>query len=241
MTKISAVTLPPAPRIDLWVIPVSGYLPRHDEFRKLLSDAELERAARFVSPAAGTRFAVIHGLTRIILSEYTGLSAAELQFYISEHGKPGLVSDRQKAGLEFNISHSKGHMALVVGSSMPLGVDIEENRPMESAMEIAESYFTKAECDAVRSADATDREKTFFKIWTRKEALMKAHGDGMAVGLANLQVSRGLGPVKAAPVSIDGTGFVYSDIDIIAGCAVSIASQGNDHSIGLRDHSELLW
>jgi medium-chain acyl-[acyl-carrier-protein] hydrolase len=150
----------------------------------LLDTAEKERAQRFRFPADRNRFVVSRALLRTLLGRYVGQAPAQLQFSYASAGKPFL----RDHGLQFNLAHSGGMALLAVAGRRPVGVDVEQVRSSIETMTIAERYFATEERALLR-AEPADRQRTlFFKVWTRKEAYMKATGLGLYMPLEEFGV-----------------------------------------------------
>ena len=151
-----------------------------------LSDAERARAERLVRPRDGRRFVRCRGALRVILGRLLDAPAGSVAFQTGPGGKPilpfaGDSPDRRP--LHFNVSHS-GELALIaVSRRFELGVDVEKTRPISQAERIVESYFTEAERAEFLAVAEADRPAAFIRGWTRKEAILKAQGVGLA-GLA---------------------------------------------------------
>ncbi|MBO9648310.1 MAG: 4'-phosphopantetheinyl transferase superfamily protein [Variovorax sp.] len=157
-------------RVDLDAPPVDA---------SCLSQAERDRAARFVFQRDRERFIAAHVALRQILSSHTGLVASQLEFVQGEAGKPALV---RPANVQFNLSHSKSVALVAIGNGgAEIGVDVEVLRPMPDAEAMAASYFTEAEQRALAAAPSSLRERAFLSCWTRKEACLKAIGLGLGV------------------------------------------------------------
>ena len=157
----------------------------------VLSAEERQRANRFYRASDRTRFVVAHGTLRRILSAYAGMPADALTFCLGAHGKPSLNGVAAHAGLEFNLSHSGSLAVLAVAVSRPIGVDVEQWSESVEHREIADRFFSPAECEALATlGDSTALVmEGFFAAWTRKEAYLKATGHGIARGLHHFDVS----------------------------------------------------
>lgn len=151
-----------------------------------LSPAERARAERLVRPRDGRRFVRCRGALRTILGRLLDLPAAEVAFQTGPGGKPVLPGDEgepKRRAIHFNVSHS-GELALIaVSRRRELGVDVEMTRPISQAERIVQSYFTEAEQAEFLAVAEADRPAAFIRGWTRKEAILKAQGVGLA-GLA---------------------------------------------------------
>ncbi|QEH34713.1 4'-phosphopantetheinyl transferase psf-1 [Aquisphaera giovannonii] len=152
----------------------------------ILDDVERARALRFVRGRDRRRFAVCRAALRRILGALLEVPPGAVEFAAGTGGKPVLAAgiDRMpERPLHFNVSHS-GELALIAACrGRELGVDIEQERPVREAKRIVESYFTPAELDRFAALDDLAQELAFLRGWTRKEAILKAIGVGLA-GLA---------------------------------------------------------
>jgi 4'-phosphopantetheinyl transferase len=169
----------------------------------VLSDAERARAARFVRPDDRIRFVVAHAAQRRLLARYLGTDPAAIRFGRSvcckcgsgEHGRP--VVEWPVSGLDHNLSGSGGHWLLAVAAGGPVGVDIECHRGIDHDR-MAEACLTEAERRYLRDQPPQRQEQVFYRCWTRKEAVLKACGVGLAAKLTGLEVH----PAQAGPVEV---------------------------------------
>ena len=153
----------------------------------MLSADEIARADRFVTGTLRSHFAVGRGLTRVILASYTGVAPAEIAFAYGPQGKPSLAHPESR--LRFNISHSHGVALFAVTIDRDVGVDVERVRPDISFEAIAEDFFSPEERDVLRAVPGPDKARAFFDCWTRKEAFIKARGEGLSFPLDAFDVS----------------------------------------------------
>lgn len=165
----------------IWLVRLNSLQVRLDEFEAVLSDQERERADRFVNKSLRDDFVLAHGWMRHALAEYTGECAALQTFVQGEHGKPRLVDD----GIAFNLSHSHGVAALAVAKDARIGIDIQFRDPDVDMLAIARRFFAREEVDWLQSVDEGRRLDVFYRIWTLKEAYIKAIGVGMALPLSD--------------------------------------------------------
>jgi 4'-phosphopantetheinyl transferase len=152
----------------------------------ILADEERVRALRFVRPRDRRRFAVCRGSLRMILGRLLNRPGESLAFRSGPGGKPELApnSDREgRSPLRFNITHSDELALIAVSWERELGVDLERIRNISESARIVESYFTPAELAQFTALDPSQRDEAFLRGWTRKEAILKAKGVGLA-GLA---------------------------------------------------------
>jgi 4'-phosphopantetheinyl transferase len=155
---------------------------------RTLSPDEQERARRFVLERVRTRFVVGRGLLRTILGRYLAREPHRLRFAYGDRGKPALAP-AESTDLRFNVSHSGGAALFAVTRGREVGVDVEQLRPMPRAERIAERFFSAPEIRALAALPAARKAEGFFTCWTRKEAYIKARGDGLAHPLDRFAVT----------------------------------------------------
>jgi 4'-phosphopantetheinyl transferase len=177
-------------RIDLYAVALDADL---DD--SALSPAERARAARFVFDVHRRRFSAARAALRRILAAHLGTTPAAIVFTELAHGKPAV------AGLEFNLSHSDELAVIAVTRDAPLGVDVERVRDVPDALAIAEHYFAPGERAALAAAPAAERARAFLRCWTRKEAFIKAIGEGLSHPLQRFEVALD----AARFIAIDGS------------------------------------
>jgi 4'-phosphopantetheinyl transferase len=182
--------------VDVWCAALE--LPEAELARleATLAPEERARAARFVFERDRSRFVAARGLLRQILAAYLGAPPEALRFCYSARGKPFL--EQAEAGLEFNLAHSGGLALYAVAGNRPVGVDLERIRAEIDVEGIAARFFSPKEAAALRAMPQAERLPAFFRCWTRKEALLKAWGEGLPFGLDRFSVS--LDPQQAAMV-----------------------------------------
>lgn len=151
----------------------------------VLSPDEHARAARFVFPRDRRRFVVTRACLRVLLAPHAGRSPATLAFAYGAHGKPALSC----GDLEFNVSHAGERALIAITRGVALGVDLENVRPMPDLLDLIARYFSPAEARTIAAMPADRRELAFFLCWTRKEAFVKARGDGLSLALDRYSVT----------------------------------------------------
>ena len=152
-----------------------------------LSPDERRRAARFHFERDRRRFAAARGILRAILGRYLGLDPSALGFAYGHHGKPALASP--SAGPRFNVSHSGGLALLAFAAEHEVGVDVEQERPVPEMDSIRERNFSARENAELGVLPEAERGRAFFRCWTRKEAFIKAIGDGLSYPLDAFDVT----------------------------------------------------
>jgi len=179
-----------SPRLDrnqvhIWTLPLEDTTSAHS-LREFLSPDELERASRFRFEKHRAQYLLTRGTLRSLLGSYLGISPHEIAFQYSEYDKPRLKGDQN---LDFNLSHTEGMAIFGFTRGHRIGVDIERLRSDFRADEIAERFFSPSERVALREVSEERRREFFFRIWTRKEAFIKALGEGLSHPLHQFDVS----------------------------------------------------
>lgn len=158
-----------------------------------LSGEERVRASRFRTTELRLRFVVAHGALRHILSTCTGIPPAQIALAATATGKPFIAG----LPLAFNLSHSDGLAICAVTAEGELGADVECLRPIDDADTLVERFFAADERRQFGALAAEDRLATFYSIWTRKEAFLKATGAGLNRELQSFDVD--ISPEATAP------------------------------------------
>jgi 4'-phosphopantetheinyl transferase len=162
----------------VWAVRLDGVAPIAADGTAILSPEEVEKAKRFHFPRDQARFAAARSMLRKILGHYLRSEPAEVRFNYGPKGKPFLDS-ASSPKLHFNLSHSENLALIALTWEGPVGVDVERIRPLSDSEELAERFFCENENAALKNVRAGERFDAFFDLWTRKEALIKATGDGM--------------------------------------------------------------
>jgi 4'-phosphopantetheinyl transferase len=163
-----------------------------------VTPGEHERAARFRFEPDRQRY--LHGrmLTRLLLGHHLGLEPAAVTFITGDHGKPFLDPASSASRLFFNAAHSGDWVLVALARGRDLGVDVEAHRTMSDVIDIARRFFAPPELEALEAWPEEAREAAFFRIWTRKEAVVKALGTGISAGLDAFAVDAGAVDAGAA-------------------------------------------
>jgi 4'-phosphopantetheinyl transferase len=156
--------------------------------RVLLAADEIARADRFHFAKDCKHFTVARALLRKLLAAYLDVEAAEIQFSYAEKGKPSLTDSRHRA-LNFNLAHSQGRALYAFSRGREVGVDLEFIREDLESENIATRFFSPTEIEALARVPLELRKQAFFNCWTRKEAYIKARGEGLSLPLDEFDVS----------------------------------------------------
>lgn len=179
---------------------------RYPSFFALLDDMERQRAERFRFEQHRIRFVTCRGWLRLLLSAYTGLDPGEIRLIADHYGKPRLGDQPPNTGLVFNVSHSSERMVFAFGLDCMLGVDIERSRNITHLEGLVDRICSQAEKNHWLSVPGDRRLEFFFAIWVRKEAIIKAQGRGVSLGIAECVLSNDLERPVSLPDSCGRTG-----------------------------------
>jgi 4'-phosphopantetheinyl transferase len=188
--------IPPPSRVHLeegevHVWRASLDLPQQEleRLREALSPEERERAARFRVPQVQARFTAGRAILRDILGRYLGRQPSALSFGYRKQGKPFLLPSPGQEDLRFNLSHSHALALYGITRAREIGVDLEQVRQDREHEKLAKRFFSPEEAAALQALPPEHRVAAFFHCWTRKEAYLKARGEGLAIPLASFEVS----------------------------------------------------
>ncbi len=194
---------------------------------------EQQRALAFRSDSARTQFVVTRSSLRSILSAYLDVSPLHLKFMHGPQGKPALAG--QFSWLHFNVSHSHDVALIAVTRRGEVGVDIERIRPFANDLGMAERFFSPRETALLRALTGPARCEAFFHAWTRKEAFLKASGQGLSYGLERVEVTL-LPEEEVRFLRIDGCEQLAAQWSLrhlapVAGCVGALTLQGHDYQL----------
>ena len=150
--------------------------------QSVLSPWEQARAERFRFLRDRDNYIICHGILRMLLGSYVGQSPSDLSLTIGACGKPELRAGSGGGGIHFNLSHSRDLVLCGITGACPIGVDVEYLQPIPRCERIAREFFSQTEAESLRALPREFRTQHFFDLWTRKEALLKATGDGLGHG-----------------------------------------------------------
>jgi 4'-phosphopantetheinyl transferase len=155
----------------------------------ILSADELLRAGRFRFERDQKRFIAARGILRMILGRYLGESPHKIHFEYTSKGKPVLANNPGYDTLHFNLSHSDALALYAVTRGRNIGIDIERVRDDVAVEQIAQKFFSQDEISSLERIHKHKRNELFFKYWTRKEAYLKAMGEGISFPMEQIDVS----------------------------------------------------
>lgn len=217
--------------VHIWLAELDLSAPQIQQLGETLSVDECDRAKRFYFERDRQRFIAGRGILRNILSRYLAITPSQIQFCYGKRGKPALTNQR----VSFNLSHSQGLALYVIAQDRLVGIDLEQVRSMPDAEGIAKSFFSQREYAVIQGMPADEKQAVFFNGWTRKEAFLKAIGDGLYKPLEQIEVSL-LPDEPARLLSIAGdvdSASRWSILHLIpaAGYVGALAIEGEDFNL----------
>lgn len=189
---------PPGPKdpflnrheIHLW----KALLPKTneilDKLKENLSEEELSRLDRYRFNADKERYILARGGIKDLLSRYLYIPPAEIQFLYSKFGKPYLSPSNNNSlpPLQFNISHSGNTILYAIANNVPVGIDVECFKPEMDFLAVAKEFCTSREHAKLSSLPRNEQTLAFYRCWTRKEAFIKAIGQGLYFPIKQVEV-----------------------------------------------------
>ena len=175
--------------IHIWLAALDVSAERLASYRECLSPDELGRAERFVLERGRRRFTAARGVLRRLLARYLNVDADAVKFGYTPEGKPFLVHPSPVQGLVFNLSHAEDLAVYAFVRNVRVGIDIEYHRRLPNLRELAADVFTAAELAVLDRLPAEQQPSAFYAGWTRKEAFVKAVGQGLSYPLQNFAVT----------------------------------------------------
>jgi 4'-phosphopantetheinyl transferase len=175
--------------VHVWKVQLDYELPRIPTIWPLLSGEEQARANRFHFSIDRDRFVACRGLLRVLIGNYLTRPPAAIRFTTNQYGKPFLADGADKEDLQFNVSHSRQMALFALCRGREIGVDLERIEAKLADEQIAEHFFSPSEVNALRALPADRQTEAFFLCWTRKEAFVKARGEGLSLPLDEFTVS----------------------------------------------------
>jgi 4'-phosphopantetheinyl transferase len=215
--------LPPH-TVHVWQRRLSTDDPSLDACFELLSAEEREKAARYRIEHPRSDYILTRSTLRSLLGQYLGKRPHEIHFRYGSHGKPYLAGNTD---LQFNVSHCDGLALLAFVRDREIGVDVEKIRPQDDVKKLAERFFSLNERERLRNLSGDELYSAFFRCWTRKEAYIKATGDGLSLPLHQFDVSIEPDPAQALiatrPDASEAERWTISNLRISPGYAAAAA------------------
>jgi 4'-phosphopantetheinyl transferase len=224
--------------VQIWTVPLDVDARQGAQLERTLSADERQRAERFVFARDRARFIIARGALRTILGRELRVDPAAVRFSTGVHGKPRLADGTNPDQLQFNLAHSGDLAIIAIVRGCAVGIDVEQIRPDHADRSVAAQFFATAERGALRAYRGVRWPAAFFACWTRKEAFVKALGDGLTVPLHSFEVS--VDPtqrevtLRVQDDEVRSARWSLRAIDVPSGYAAALAVEG---AIGRVDHT----
>lgn len=151
-------------------------------FKNILSDDEIRKAESFYKQEGKDRAVISRGLLRVILSQYLAIEPKKIKFIYNQKGKPDVDAKINSIKIKFNLSH-KNQYVIYGFSLVNIGIDLEFIDNNKKLLPIAKRFFTPEEYQYLKQLDNPKQTEIFYQFWTKKEAYLKAIGEGLSGGL----------------------------------------------------------
>ena len=221
-----------ADQVHVWLARLDQPLDRVARCRAILSNDERNRADRFHFEKDRTAYTVARAALKSLLGDYLDMPASEIRFEYSAHGKPFLPNTANLSRITFNISHSGGLALLAFAIGRQVGVDVERIRPDFGTLEIAERFFSKSEVEVLLAQPVDQQSVCFFNCWTRKEAYIKAIGEGLSCPLDRFDVTLAMNEparlIETRVASQNAADWLMHNLEVGPGYRAAIIAEGVD-------------
>jgi 4'-phosphopantetheinyl transferase len=226
--------------VDLWRVDLEAIAADEPRWQQVLSSDELTRAARYHFARDRQRFVAARAWLRTILAGYLRTDPNRLTFTYSQKEKPSLGPAFDVSDVSFNVSHSGGIALLAFTRRREIGVDVEQIRRDSDLEAIARRFFSTHEQSQLAALPGDERTDAFFRCWTRKEAYIKATGDGLSLPLSQFDVSLAAGGNNALlatrPDGSEAGRWLLREVPAGPGYIAAVCVHGHDWK--LKDWSE---
>jgi len=210
--------------VEVWRRPLLTGASVLERGYELLSDDERDRASRFRVESARSAFVLTRSALRLLLAGYLEESPRQIRFRFTDHGKPFLDG---RSDLHFNVSHTDGLALLAFARKRRIGVDVERIRPQTDALKLARRFFSHSERAELEDLDAGELASGFFRCWSRKEAYIKARGEGLSIPLHQFDMSTEPNPeqtlLATRPDRCEVQRWLVRDVPVPRGYAAAMA------------------
>jgi len=235
----------PEDEVQLWRVDLEALSVDESGWKEVLSSDELTRAARFHFPCDRQHFVASRGLLRKILARYLATDPKQLTFSYSKTEKPSLGRAHAGSDVMFNVTHSRGIALFAFTRRREIGVDVEHVCRDSDFDAIDRHFFSMHERNQLAALPAEERVTAFFRCWTRKEAYIKATGDGLSIPLSQFDVSLAAGETNALlatrPDGSEAGRWLLQEVPGGPGCVAALCVRGQNwklKNIWVRSEAE---
>jgi 4'-phosphopantetheinyl transferase len=218
----------------VWAVWLSAPAGINSAYRALLSPAEISKADKFVFEPLRRSYEISQGALRLLLTCYLKCPPRDIAFQFGPGAKPALYGDPR---IRFNVSHAGGLALYAFAYDCEVGIDVEKVRGMRDFAQVASDHFCTEETAELMSIDdAESRIEAFYRCWTRKEAYVKAIGDGLRAPLNQFQVTL-YEPARFVRIGSDPTAasqWALEHLEPAPGYVAALAYRGHARKIVFR-------
>lgn len=181
----------PQNTVHVWSASLRHHATKIAQLRQLLTEDERARADRFYFEKDRIAYTAARGQLRLLLSRYLEVDATAIRFIYSKYGKPALAEPFAKSGLHFNVTHSQDMAVYGFSWHNELGIDVEYKyrTPTPDFTGICTHFFAPVEQAVLLKHKGEEIREAFYRCWTRKEAYLKASGEGLSRALDSFHVT----------------------------------------------------
>ena len=202
------------------------------------TEAEQSHAKRYRLPASRNEFIVARGFIRFVLGRYLSIPPGSVRIRAGQHGKPELAGDFHRDRLTFNLAHSAGVILVAITVGHQIGIDIEFLDSKVQFSEIARTIFSQTEQSWLSQLPDDQRQLNYFRCWTRKEAFVKALGEGLSDRIRQVEIVPAAVGLLARVAGIPaGDRWMIKDLDAGDRFAAALAVSNRDCRVRLWDWS----
>jgi 4'-phosphopantetheinyl transferase len=210
--------------VNVWVRTLQASSAIESACYEVLTSEERERAARYRVGRPRNDFILTRGTLRSLLARYVGMTPQGLSFRYSEYGKPIVDGPFD---LRFNVSHTDGLALIAFARTREIGIDVEKIKAAPDARKLAERFFSVREHHFLECLSGEELQVAFFRCWTRKEAYIKARGEGLSLPLHQFDVSVAPNESRALlatrPDPFEASRWILQDLPVSHGYVAALA------------------
>ncbi|OGO28417.1 MAG: hypothetical protein A2Z16_09195 [Chloroflexi bacterium RBG_16_54_18] len=236
------VLLPGSQHVDVWCVELDAAQLLIENYLGVLDEAEKGRAARYYNEADRSKFILRRGVLRQLLGKYLNAQPSQIQYTTNEFGKPAL-DQRIGSDLQFNLSTSGDTALLAFTEGRRVGVDIERERQDFETGSIANRFFSAAEQVSLSQLPPGQRLQGFYNCWTRKEAVIKALGQGLSLPLDSFDVNLAPGEparvLAARDAAFEALQMKLQDLELSNGYTAALAAEGGNWKATCWQYEEM--
>lgn len=175
---------------QIWYFDLDQIVDKINLFTSIMSPDELKRADKFHFEIDKNRYVCARGILRTLIFCQSGIKPSFIKYHLTQYGKPELEKDLNKSSLKFNLSHSKNCLCIGITYDIEIGVDIEFIDPIPELTDLAKTYLSPKEYEHIIKLPEQHRYRDFYLLWTKKEAITKALGQGLSIPLRDIEISQ---------------------------------------------------